>query len=587
MMLDVMRKHSRSFIIYIFFGIIIAVFVVNFGPQSAGCTTSVTSAARVGSKAITPSQFNYTLTATGILSRYENLPEHLMVRLRGSLMDQLLVREILADDAHAMGFRIPDKEIEDNIVKGRFTVLGQTQPLILDDDGNFVYDQFARWVKYRFGLTVKNFMEDQRRELLAEKLRRVLRDSVKISEEEVKFAFIHENTKVNLEYVAFRPGDYRPKVQVTEEKITTFLASNKKKVEEYFKANKTAYEKLPPQVQLQVLKLAIATPESKAEVRAKAEELHRALTQGGDFTEVARRESSDVESRERGGLLGWRNEDSTGLGKNVDKALGALKVGDLAPVIEEEGSMLLVKVLGRRKGDLTLAQAEREIAEQLLRTSEALNLALAEARHFAERAKAGEKLADMFTTDEDAKKEETPEPPKADTNPPATPATPEGAAPGTAEPVAPPKPAKSPLKLAATEPFSRSGQHLVPGIGVSKEIAQAAFQMKAGQVAPEPFVVQDVVYLVACKERQEANLGDFTRRKQELMQEALDRKAEGVLRDYMARRCFEERDKDRLSVNPGMMVTQGFVPAKDQPPLPEYRVCGSFEPESTQGASVE
>ena len=40
-MLEQMRKHSRSFIIYIFFGIIIAVFVINFGPQSQGCVAEL------------------------------------------------------------------------------------------------------------------------------------------------------------------------------------------------------------------------------------------------------------------------------------------------------------------------------------------------------------------------------------------------------------------------------------------------------------------------------------------------------------------------------------------------------------------
>jgi len=36
-MLDVFRRQSRSILIYVFFGIIIAVFVINFGPQSQGC----------------------------------------------------------------------------------------------------------------------------------------------------------------------------------------------------------------------------------------------------------------------------------------------------------------------------------------------------------------------------------------------------------------------------------------------------------------------------------------------------------------------------------------------------------------------
>ena len=35
-MLEQMRKSSQSLLIYVLFGIVIAVFIINFGPQSRG-----------------------------------------------------------------------------------------------------------------------------------------------------------------------------------------------------------------------------------------------------------------------------------------------------------------------------------------------------------------------------------------------------------------------------------------------------------------------------------------------------------------------------------------------------------------------
>ena len=47
-MLDILRANQRSVIIYVFFGMIIVVFVVFFGPQSQGCGDGgVAYAARV------------------------------------------------------------------------------------------------------------------------------------------------------------------------------------------------------------------------------------------------------------------------------------------------------------------------------------------------------------------------------------------------------------------------------------------------------------------------------------------------------------------------------------------------------------
>ena len=39
-MLEQMRKSSQSLLIYVLFGIVIAVFIINFGPQSQGCHAS-------------------------------------------------------------------------------------------------------------------------------------------------------------------------------------------------------------------------------------------------------------------------------------------------------------------------------------------------------------------------------------------------------------------------------------------------------------------------------------------------------------------------------------------------------------------
>ena len=579
MLLDAMRKHSRSFIIYIFFGIIIAVFTVNFGPQSGGCGSSTVAAGAVDGSRISPQQFNYALSASGVLARFANLPESFMARVRGRVMDQLIARELMADDALDMGFRIPDKEINDMIVKGRFVILGQSQPLILDDDGKFDYSRFSRWVRYRWTLTVKKFKEQQRRELLAEKIRRVTRSSVKTSEEEVKQKYVHDNTKVELSYVAFSPQDFRDKVAPTEADLAAFIKEKKKDIGEYYKTNKTAYEKLPAQVKLQAITVKFPSDEKKAEAVAKAEALHKRIAGGEDFGAVAR-EGSEDEAAPRGGVLGWRNEDSPGLGDKAKDLVAKAKEGAISDVVQEKDSLVIFKVLARRKGDLTLEQAQGEIAEQMYATDKALKLAREAAEQFTKRARAGEKLEEMFTTegDEDENKATDDEAKAEDAE--AT-ARADDAADGAPEaaPVAE-KPAKSPLELKATTAFSRSGQHLIPGIGVSRTLSTAAFELKEGVVADKPFEVGEMIYLVAVKKRQEADMGEFTKNKKDLTEQFLDTKAGEALRIYMSSRCKEAVKSGKVIVNAAVMVTPGYVPSKKDAPLPQYSPCSSFEPQS-------
>ncbi len=588
MLLDAMRKHSRSFIIYIFFGIIIAVFVVNFGPQSGGCGSAAAVAGTIEGKRLSPSQFNYALSASGVLQRFASLPETFMARVRGRIMDQIIARELMADDALAMGFRIPDEEINDMIVKGRFVILGQSAPLILDDDGKFDYSRFSRWVRYRWTLTVKKFKEQQRRELLANKIRRVTRSSVKASEEEVKQKYVHENTKVELSYVAFSPQEFRDKVSPTKADLDAFIKEKKKDIEEYYKTNKTAYQKLPAQARLQVLTVKFADvdgasspslPEggedagsAKAEAVAKAEALHERIAGGEDFAAVAR-EASDDDSAAKGGMLGWRNEDAPGIGEKAKALVPVAKDGALSEVVQDKDKLVIFKVLGRRKGDLTLEQAQAEIAEQMYRTDRAIKLARTEADGFLKRAKAGEKLSDMFTVEGADADEEKKEEPKAE----GEDAKAEGEATAEAEAE---KPARSPLELKTTTAFARSAQHLVPGIGVSRDLASAAFELKVGKVADRTFNVGEMIYLVSVKKRTEADLGEFTKTKDDLLQTFLDTKAGDTLRAYMLKRCKTAYEKGKINVNPAVMVTPGYQPNEKDGPLPVYKPCASFEPQS-------
>jgi parvulin-like peptidyl-prolyl isomerase len=562
-MLDVMRKHSRSFIIYIFFGIIIAVFVVNFGPQSAGCTATTSHAGRVEGKSISQVLFNYAMTVSGI--RNQNVPEAQMIQLRGIVMDHLIVRELLADDALDLGFRIPDKEIDDMIVKGRFLALGQPHPLVRNDEGKFDYELLSRYVRFSWGLNIPKFKEQQRRELLADKFRQYLRSLVKVSEDEVQSDYLVKNTQVSLEYVRFSPSDTRSRVELDETKVAAWLAANKKKVEDYYKDNKTAYQKLPKQVRLQVLSFTFADAASKTAARRKADTALQRLKKGEAFATLAK-ESDDAETRAAGGLVGWRNEDSPAIDPAAAKAVPKAKKGELSGVIEGQERLTIVKVLDRRQGDLTLEQAQQEIAEDLYRNEQSVSIARAEAESFLRRAKAGEKLADMFTADEtkpeddvEKKDEEKKDDAKKDE-----------------EKKDEAKGPRSPLKLTATALFSRSGRYLVPGVGISEELTAAAFKMKKGEVGSKPYVVGQMVYLVACKDRKDPDLAEWAKRKDDLMEDAAVQKWSRQVRDYAYARCQSALQKKSLQINSRVMVSPGYVPDKKEGALPSYTPCSSL-----------
>src|SRR5260221_2076491 len=123
-MLEAMRKNSRSVIVYVPFGVIIAVFVLSFGPGSRGFgMPAVTGyAVRVAGNTLNQQDFHFAYVAlggpqfSGQLARERHLKEF--------VMDKLIERELLADEAERLGFQVSEKEAEGMIADWRMIVVG-------------------------------------------------------------------------------------------------------------------------------------------------------------------------------------------------------------------------------------------------------------------------------------------------------------------------------------------------------------------------------------------------------------------------------------------------------------------------------
>ena len=109
-MLEQMRQQSRSLLIYVLFGIVIAVFIINFGPQSPGsCNRAGRTAqpnvegARVKGHLLTRQDYMYAMMMVGA----QNFPPQRakMMRLHETVMDLLIDREIMASEASGSATR--------------------------------------------------------------------------------------------------------------------------------------------------------------------------------------------------------------------------------------------------------------------------------------------------------------------------------------------------------------------------------------------------------------------------------------------------------------------------------------------------
>jgi peptidyl-prolyl cis-trans isomerase D len=484
-MLEEMRQQSRSLLIYLLFSIVIVVFIVNFGPQSiGGCGMRMPNrvtenAARVDGHMLTLKDWSYAYT---VLNAGSISPQQAKeIRLKETIMDLLIDRELLAAEAERLGFRVGDEEVEDLIAEAKMLSLGREQKLpYVEQEGKFSYDAFRKFAQYHLGMSPKSFIEQQRRELMAARMRDLLRSGVAVSPDEVRDNYLRQSDRVNLEYLRFPIHRYEDEVELRPDEIAAYAKANDEKLKKQYDQRKTAlYEKQPKQRKLRFLLVAVpsdADPDKLAETGRRADGLAVRVRKGEPLAKLAKTLSDDSHSRARGGDLGWQRKGGTTLGSEVEDKVWAAKDGELVGPVKIEGGLALVVPEATREGDIPFEQARLEIAESELRQERSQARAKVEAEAALAKGKAqpSKSLKDLF-----------PAPDKEDV-----------------------AGKSNALHAEETGLYARRGS-MVQGIGPAPSLAKAAFELTSEAPLGGPFKELGSFIVVRLKERQKPDMAEF------------------------------------------------------------------------------
>jgi peptidyl-prolyl cis-trans isomerase D len=238
-MLDTLRANSRSVLTYVLFGIIIVVFVVSFGPGSKGCGSpggrSESWAAKVNGEAVAPSEFEQQYAQLLRLYQQQVTGEAaglLQYRLRQMAMDQIIQRQLVEQEARRHGIVVTDDEVSAAV----------TSIAAFQTNGQFDLELYKRSVVNAYGSPAK-FEDRMRRDLSYQKMVTLLRGAVKITDEEVKDAWMAENDRIALELVRFPLSAARAGVVPTDAQVQEVLAKDAARVEQFYKDNPARFDR--------------------------------------------------------------------------------------------------------------------------------------------------------------------------------------------------------------------------------------------------------------------------------------------------------------------------------------------------------
>jgi len=571
-MLEQMRKSSQSLLIYILFGIVIAVFIINFGPQSrggggSGCEGAMggdESAAHVSGETVSTQAYTY---AFRLMGGGNQAPQFLKARrFKEAVMDRLIERELLAAEGQRLGFDVGEEDVNRMLVEAKIVALGVPRTIPrLQKDGVFNYDQFKNFALYDLGLSPERFVQQQQRELLATQVRDFMRASVRVSPEEIKTAFEAKNRQINLEYVRFPSRKYEGEAEPTPEEIAGYVKLNEAKLKETFNQRKALYNDVPAEARIRELVIKPTPPADEAAARKRADALVARAAKGESFAKLARELSEDEDGRARGGDLGWKRKGTLGLLDADEEKVLAAKPGAIVGPFKKGDTFGLYVSSGARQGTLSFDAVKADLAEERLRQDKAVAIA----KQRAESALAVAKLAPEQTF-----KQLFPGPPAA-----------EGEGETKPTPTVPAKPAAKPSKqaLAATLDaraeetglFARRGS-VVEQIGDSPELAKAAFELRPESPLAGPVEVAGSFVVVRLKERKDPDPKELESKKAELQRDAELVKWNEVLTHWVKSRCLEEKAAGRITVNHTVLrYDDGQAPVPYEPcvgdPMTQHR----------------
>ena len=167
-----------------------------------------------------------------------------------------------------------------------------------------------------------------------EEYRTELRNAGMGSPDEYRKSLIDQSRRRNLQQKAFTELRKQAKpVNVTDEEVNAA-----------FEHSRADLQKRPATITFrQIIVAPHASPESKARAKAHADSLLVEIRKGGDFEQIAKRESMDPGTKALGGDLGW-NRRGSGLVPQFEAVMFALRPGDVSPVIETAFGYHIIRV---------------------------------------------------------------------------------------------------------------------------------------------------------------------------------------------------------------------------------------------------
>lgn len=490
------------------------------------------------------------------------------MNLNSVVLDGLAERELLFGEAQRLGISIGEADVEKELTEGRArvslpaarasrmafqlglcrrnadgascepgSVIGVRQlPVKNYDTKTFDYKVYERTVRNVTNRGPKEYKEMQRRELIADRMRDLVRSRVLVSEDEAFTAYARDRSRATIRTAALKRTWFaRYAVDASTAAVDGWIATHGSDVDEAWKAEKDDWKESCPLVTEVLVSLGTgASDEDKVAGRAKIDRAKKLLADRVPFETVARK-VGDGDASLVGGEVGCLTEKYPNGADELIEKVKSLKPGEVSDVIESGGGFHIVRLDGLlAAGDIEQV-GRHHVGKRLAMNALADEAMKKYADGLAVRAKGGERLEDAVRVlSEQALAGSTKDNKKA-----------AGKAASDSDDSAANSPDRPKVEISA--PFNITGS-AVPDADPGEAVAAKVFQLqKPDDLLPAPVHTPDGIVVVQLKEIDVAKREDFDKSRDEIMATLEQLKADDALARYVE--DLKKRAGAKLKVN--------------------------------------
>ena len=363
---DLERNRWIKITMGVILGLIICSMVVTLIPgllSGAGDVNGPDTIASIGGQNITNVQFQQQFDQ---LTRNQSVPPLMRGIYARQILDEMIFQRALAYEAGRLGLGVTDQE-ETQRIK-------QILPSAWAGD-TWLKDRYENEVETKTGMTVAQFEELLRSQMLEEKFRQLVTDGLTVSPAEIAQEFRWRNEKVKLDYALLKPADLAATIHPSDAELAAWFNQNVSRYQipekrsaryvlldlgklrastqvsddtlrAYYNANIDQYKvENRAHVEHILFKTVGKTDAEVAEIRQKAEDVLKQAKKGANFEDLAKKYSEDDASKPKGGDLGWILEGQTV--PEFQQAAFSLPKGSISDLVKTQYGFHIIKVLDR------------------------------------------------------------------------------------------------------------------------------------------------------------------------------------------------------------------------------------------------